>query len=124
MLKPPFLAVGKVTLTILRRGAGAYVLGRYVEDSASTEIEITANVQPGLKWNDLQHLPEGERGRKSLRVYTDFPLRTRQEGAGGHDADRFVWTDGHTYEVNILCHRYEVGPLQHTKAICSRVEVT
>lgn len=123
MLKPPFWATGRTTLTITRKTAGTYVNGRYVEGTTSTQ-EITANVQPGLKWNDIQYLPEGERGRKSLRVYTDFPLRTRQEGPDGHDADRFVWTDGHTYEVNVLCHSYEMGVLNHTKAICSRVEVT
>lgn len=122
MLKPPFLAVGRTTLTITRKTAGSYVGGRYVEGSPST-LDIVANVQPGLKYNDLQFLPEGERGRKALRVYTDTLIRTRKEGTAGYDADEFVWTDGLTYQF-VFVHNYEVGPLQHWKGIAVAKEVT
>lgn len=80
MLKPPFLATGRTTLTIVRPTAGTYDdNGRYIEGSTST-FNIVANVQPGLKFNDTQFLPEGERGRLAVRVYTDTEIRARKEG--------------------------------------------
>lgn len=123
MLKPPFLSVGKVTLTITRKTAGTLDdNGRYVEGS-STTFTTEANVQPGLKFNDTQFLPEGERGRLALRVYCYDNLRARKEGSAGYDADRFVWTDGRTYVVR-WSHQYRMGVLNHCKAIAVAEEVT
>lgn len=80
MLKPPFLATGKTTLTIIRPTAGTYDdNGRYVAGSTTT-FPIIANVQPGLKFNDTQYLAEGERGRLAVRVYTGTEIRARKEG--------------------------------------------
>lgn len=126
MLNPPFLLTGNKTITVSRRAQGSYVNGRYSEASPTT-FTIIGNVQPGLKWNDLQQLPEGERNRKSLRLYTSTPLRTRKEGSNGWDADVIQYTDplGVTedYQVVKVTH-YAMGVLNHYKAVCIRVEVT
>lgn len=122
MLNPPFLATGKKTITLYRQSEGSYVDGRW-EDGDSTSVTITANVQPGLKYNDTQMLAEGERSRKSLRVYTQYELRGVKEGTSGNDCDYFVWEDGETYEVRYVTD-YKMGVLNHYKGICIRRERT
>ena len=123
MLTPIFMSTGKTTLTVTRRGSGSRVAGRWVADPTPTSHTITANVQPGLSWNAMQFLPEGERGKQAIRVYTAFELRQRREGASGWDADTFIW-DGYTYKVVHVPPAYKMGILNHTRAICVRVEVT
>lgn len=122
MLSPPFLATGKKCITVYRQGAGSYVDGRWVAGTTSS-FTIDANVQPGLKYNDTQMLAEGERSRKSLRVYTSTLLRGIKEGTSGNDCDYFTWTDGEVYEVRYITN-YEMGVLDHYKAICLRRERT
>lgn len=121
MLKPPFLATKSIPLIIVRKTAGSYIDGRYVEGTTSS-FTIRANVQPGLKFNDTQYLPEGERGRLAVRVYTDSEIRARKEGANGYDADEFEY-EGHTYVIR-WCHFYAMGVLNHWKAIAVAKEVT
>lgn len=121
MLKPPFLATRSIPLIIVRKTAGTYVNGRYVEGDA-TSFTIKANVQPGLKFNDTQYLAEGERGRLAVRVYTASEIRARKEGPEGYDADEFEY-EGQTYVIR-WCHHYKMGILDHWKAIAVAKEVT
>ena len=121
MLKPPFLATKHTPLIVVRKTAGSYVDGRYVE-GATSSFTIRANVQPGLKYNDTQRLPEGERGRLAVRVYTDSEVRARKEGADGYDADEFEY-EGRTYVIS-WCHHYTMGVLNHWRAIAVAKEVT
>lgn len=121
MLNPPFLSVGKTTIVVTRKTPGTYVKGVYQEGTPTTNT-IVANIQPGLKLNDTQHLPEGERGRLALRIYTSSELRARREGSGGHDADEFIY-NGETYVVK-WSHYYSMGILNHWKAIAVAKEVT
>lgn len=123
MLNPPLLLVGQVTLEVSRYDAAAYVAGRAVTDATPTVVQVVANVQPVLKSTDTYLLPEGDRSRAVLKVYTNAtPLRQLKEGAGGWAADRFYW-DGELYEVMKVIE-YKMGVLNHGKALCSRVELT
>lgn len=121
MLTPPFLATKHKTITVTRKTPGTYVKGLYQEGTTST-LTIEANIQPGLKFNDTQYLAEGERGRLALRIYTASELRCRKEGAGGYDADEFMY-NGRVYVVR-WSHYYDMGVLSHTKAIAVAKEVT
>lgn len=121
MLNPPFLATKHKDLVLYRKTPGTYINGRYVEGTEEPET-IKANIQPGLKFNDTQYLAEGERGRLALRVYSSSELRTRKEGASGHDADEFDY-NGHRYIIR-WSHYYDMGVLNHWRAIAVAKEAT
>lgn len=124
MLQPRFLSTGKVQLTIDRTtdGTGEYVDGRWVASDDKERICIEANVQPQLTNKELYLLPEGDRTKDCVKVYTTFTLRGRREGSSHISADTFKW-DGYTYEV-VVAHTYQMGVLNHTKALCVRKELT
>lgn len=122
MIMPQFLSTGKSTVTVVRKTAGVYDdNGRYTEGTPTT-ITITANIQPGLKMNDTQFLPEGERGRLAIRIYTSSELRCRKEGTSGYDADEVIYME-RTYVVR-WCHSYHMGILNHYRVIAVAKEVT
>ena len=98
MLYPPLLLVGSVPLDVIRRSSPSYVNGRLVEGSSST-VRIKANVQPVLKSTDTLLIPEADRSKAVLKVYTNgAELRQLKEGPNGWAADRFLWK-GDLYEV-------------------------
>lgn len=122
MLNPPLLMVGRVTLQVIRSTAETYDRGRPVP-GVSEIVELFANVQPVLKSTDTYLLPEADRSKAVLKVYTKGDaLRQRKEGPDGWAADRFVWK-GDLYEVMKVID-YEMNVLNHYKALCSRVELT
>lgn len=105
-------------ITRRRWGAGSYdANGRYVEPSYS-DATIRANVQP-LSPEDLLRLPEGQRQKKTLTIFTPSDLRVVNDTTktkADHIIDGGVtyevygienWTDeGGYYTANII----EVGP--------------
>ncbi len=123
MLYPPLLLVGSVPLDVIRRSSPSYVNGRLVEGSSST-VRIKANVQPVLKSTDTLLIPEADRSKAVLKVYTNgAELRQLKEGPNGWAADRFLWK-GDLYEVMKVID-YDTGNLlKHFKALCCRVELT
>ena len=122
MLNPPLLQVGKVTLEVTRRDAATYNMGRLVT-GAETTVQVVANVQPVQKSTDTMLLPEADRSRAVIKVYTQgAALRQLKEGPNGWAADRFMW-DGDLYEVMKVID-YKMGVLNHYKALCQRVELT
>lgn len=122
MLNPPLLQVGKVTLDVIRTDPATYNMGRIVP-GASTTVQVVANVQPVQKSTDTMLLPEADRSRAVIKVYTQgAALRQLKEGLGGWTADRFMW-DGDLYEVMKVID-YKMGVLNHYKALCQRVELT
>lgn len=122
MLNPPLLLVGSVTLDVTRTTATTYVNGRTVVGTP-TVVQVVANVQPVLKSTDTYLLPEADRSKAVLKVYTKgASLRQLKEGDGGWAADRFTW-GGDLYEVMKVID-YGMGVLNHYKALCSRVELT
>lgn len=122
MLYPPLLSTGRVTLDITRRAEMTYVNGRPVP-GVDTIVPVVCNVQPVLKSSDTIMLPEADRSKACLKVYTQgSALRGLKEGVGGYSADRFMW-QGDLYEVMKVIN-YAMGILNHYKAICMRVELT
>lgn len=123
MLNPPLLLVGSVTLDVLRRTSGTIVNRRWVEDPNPEIVPIVCNVQPILKMSDTLLIPEADRSKACLKVYTKgCEMRALKEGVGGWAADRFIW-QGDMYEVMKVIN-YQMGVLNHYKAICMRVELT
>lgn len=122
MLNPPLLLTGRVKLQVIRRESETIVRGRPV-DGLESVVEVVCNVQPILKSTDTSMLPEADRSKAAIKVYTNgAPLRQRREGSGGWAADRFLW-EGDLYEVMKVID-YKMGVLSHYKAICQRVELT
>lgn len=122
MLHPPLLLTGHTTLDITRRAAETIYKGRPVPGSEST-VQVVGNVQPILKSTDTMLLPEADRSKAALKVYTKgAALRQRKEGPEGWSADRFFWK-GDLFEVMKVID-YDMGILNHYKAICMRVELT
>lgn len=114
--------VGETILTLQRRNIGTLVKGRYVEATPYT-VEVKANVQPLVRMTDKLMLPEADRSKKALVIYSQTPLRAMREGDGGWEADRFVWTDGDEYEIKSVTN-YEMGVLNHFRAVAIRRELT
>ena len=79
MLTPRFLSVGSVCLTVKRKTAGSYVNSRWQEGTETT-IKIKANVQPNLSGRDVRTLPEGDRSKKTIKLYTTSDLVMAEQG--------------------------------------------
>lgn len=122
MRYPPLLLTGRVTVDFIRRTLPTMVNGRPVAGT-ETIVPIVCNVQPILKSTDTRLLAEADRSKATLKVYSNgAEIRALKEGPNGHAADRFYW-QGDLYEVMSVIS-YDVGPLNHDKAICKRVELT
>ena len=122
MLNPPLQLVGRVTLDVIRRSKATYERGRPVPGTETT-VKVVCNVQPILKSSDTRILPEADRSKAAIKVYTrGAELRSLREGETGHAADRFYWM-GDLYEVMKVV-TYQMGVLNHYHAICMRVELT
>lgn len=121
MMNPPLLLVGSTVLKITRRDKGQFESGRYTEGT-SRNVEVRANVQPILRSRDTMILPEADRSKAALKVYSSEPLRQLREGDDGWEADQFEYR-GDVYEVMKVID-YDMGVLNHYKAICSRKELT
>lgn len=113
---PLFLATGSIQLTLIRRGNGSYVRGRWVDDSTPDSVTITANVQP-VSPKEILMLPESDRTRDAVKVFSKSEIRTAKEGS--HVADQFVF-DGTTYEVRKV-KKWQMGVLDHYWAIAVSV---
>lgn len=122
MRNPPLFLVGRTTLDVTRTQASTYVNGRPVPGTSEV-VQVVCNVQPVLKSSDTLMLPEADRSKACLKVYTNGgALKSLREGGNGLSADRFYW-DGDLYEVMKVIS-YKMGTLDHFKAVCMRVELT
>lgn len=115
----PLKLTGSVQLTLTRSTAGSYVSGKYVAGTTSTVV-IKANVQPVIKSTDLSMLPEGDRAKAALEIYSPNEIRMLKEGAASQQADKFQW-NGEWYEV-MKAVRWQMGRLDHYVALAKRVE--
>lgn len=122
MLVPPLLATHNTTLDVIRTSADTYVKGRPIKGVSET-VKVVCNVQPILSSTDTRLLPEADRTKACLKVYTKATeMRQLKEGKDGWAADRFMW-QGDMYEV-MRSINYAMGILNHWKCICMRVELT
>lgn len=122
MLKPNFLLTNKISITIIRRVAGSYVNGDWV-DGTTSNVSISANVQP-VKPHELLMFPESERSKSWLRIFSDSLVRTQKEGAGGHDADEFTWKGERFKVMKVNDWLSGMSILEHCEAFCVRIELT
>lgn len=111
---------GSIQLDLLRKTQGSYVDGIWV---AGTEdvVTIAANIQP-LKEAELAIMPEADRTKVWLKLYSPSPIRTDKQGTDGHDADQFVF-EGDRFKVMKVEH-YSMGVQDHYKAVAARVEIS
>jgi hypothetical protein len=65
--------LGQQTLNVTRYSSGGFVDGEWVEGAASA-FTIQASVQP-VNGRELETLPEGQRTRRTYKVYTDTLLQ-------------------------------------------------
>lgn len=109
--------LGEEPITLRRAAAGSRdATGAYVPGTTSTTT-IKASVQP-LTGKDTNSLPEGERHKDWLKLYTRSELRpvNQHTGAAG---DR-VEVDGITYEVRAVKRYRTVCP--HYRADVVRIQ--
>jgi hypothetical protein len=83
-----------------------------------TEITIKASVQP-LKATEMEALPEGRRGSRAVKVYSDTELLMVDQQSG-QQPDQFEWL-GRRYEV-VGSDAFRSGVINHYRAYA--VEVT
>lgn len=122
-ISPPLLLPlnGQVEITVNRSSGGTWVKGVY-RPNASAPVVIKANIQPILKSTETMLMPEGDRSKEMIKVYTVAPLIQRTEGVSPLQGDTFVF-DGKTWEVMKVIS-YKMGVLDHFKSICVRRELT
>jgi hypothetical protein len=111
--------VTPIVVTRPASGGSFDARGFYVTGGVPTTINTTASVQPASS-KDLLLLPEGERTRETVKVYTATELFT-VDVVASRPADRFVY-DGRTFEV-LNVSTFKMGQLDHTKALASAVNI-
>lgn len=82
------------------------------------EMSIQASVQP-LKATEMDALPEGRRGCRAVKVYSDMELLMVDQQSG-QQPDQFEWL-GRRYEV-VGSDAFQSGVINHYRAYA--VEVT
>lgn len=91
--------------------------GRYTI-ADPTEMSIQASVQP-LKATEMEALPEGRRGSRAVKVYSDTELLMVDQQSG-QQPDQFEWL-GRRYEV-VGSDAFQSGVINHYRSYA--VEVT
>lgn len=115
-----FSLVKKTLVNILRHSAGSYVDGRWVE-GVETIVPIQANVHPFSDYQVVM-LPEADRTKSWLWLFTSDLVRQKKEGSDGYGADRFMW-EGDLYEI-MKVQTYNMTVQDHRECKCARIELT
>jgi hypothetical protein len=107
--------------TVRRRNPGSYVDGDWVPSGTYTDYEMIASIQP-INGRELEILPEGQRTKEAVRIYTKFGLQqaVEQQNVKGD----LVSYRGRQYEVHKV-EPWEIASwddLVHFKAIALLVE--
>lgn len=115
-----FSLVKKTPVDILRHAAGSYVDGRWAE-GAETTVTIQANVHPFTDYQ-VSIMPESDRTKSWVWMFTADLVRQKKEGVGGYGADRFMW-EGDLYEA-MKVQKYSMTVQDHYEIKAARVELT
>lgn len=119
--KPLFQLTNVMDVTIRRR-VGAWLKGRWVENDVPEDITIEANVQP-LKFTEIFQMPESERTKKWIKLFTTYHVVTAEESAEtGNPADAILW-EGHWYRAMQEKH-YRMGVLDHRCVYAAREPIS
>lgn len=108
------------TYTVRRRDPGSYVNGNWTPAGTYTEFQIIASIQP-INGRELQMMPEGQRTREMVRIYTKSGLRPtiEQQNVKGD----LVSYKGRQWEVQKVEEwEFSWDGLAHFKAIALLVE--
>lgn len=122
MLRPrsaPFLTVGKKKVQIKRSTGGSRVKGVWKENPPQI-IEVWGSVQPFLKSSDLLMLPEGDRTKETIKLYTASEILEGREGTNARSPDIILW-NGEEWEVKKAVP-YQMGVLDHYEVLAQRKE--
>jgi hypothetical protein len=91
-------------IIIKRDTAGTWSNGRYTQGTRSTIADVVASFQP-LRGKEIEMLPEGDRGKRSGKLYTATEIRAEDRTAQLM-ADQIIY-DGDTWEVrSVEKHTY------------------
>lgn len=115
-----FSLVKKIPVDIVRRTQGSYIEGHWVEGEEQT-VTVEANIHPFSDYQVMM-LPESDRSKSWMWMFTADLVRPKKEGVDGNDADRLVW-DGDFYEVRAV-QRFSMSVQDHYEAKLCRVELT
>lgn len=115
MTIPSFNLTRKVPLTISRYALGNYTTGDYVKATPTTVI-VEANIQP-MRDREILQMPEADRTKIWVKVYSASLIRSNKEGA--YDADRFEW-QGDIFQVEKV-QNYSMGVLDHYRATACKI---
>lgn len=107
------------TYTVKRFAPGEYIDGHYMPGEESI-FEIVASVQPLSPYEILQ-LPEGQRTKEAVKIYTTAGLRQTIESQKVK-GDRISYK-GRLYEVQKVSTWEMFTDIPHFKAIAVMVEV-
>lgn len=111
---PNFLLTNTVDVTVISI-SGDWVKGRWEEGEPVPRV-IKANVQP-LRFNETMNMPEADRTREWIKVYTTDTILTLEESKG-KPADIVEW-QGHKYRA-MRSRSYHMGVLNHNHVLCAR----
>jgi hypothetical protein len=108
------------TYTVRRYASGSLVKGRWVPDASYTETEIIASIQP-MSGRERELLPEGERTKEIIRIYTKHGLRQAME-KNNVKGDQVSYK-GRMYEVKrVDTWDFDWNNMAHFKAMATLVE--
>ncbi len=110
--------VGKQSFDVLRREAGAYVNGRWVEGTLDSTIQVQGNEQP-LPGQEVLMLPDSFRS-KDLRKFLSLTFLNSIEDGQNITPDKVV-IEGVPFEVHKR-KRYQMGPRNHYEYLLIREE--
>lgn len=102
--------------TYVRNVSGSYVNGVWTEGTASTPRTAKGAIQP-LNAQELEMLPEGQRKRASLKIYTSTELREVDEIS--KVKGDIVTVRGSTWEVQRVYK--QATPFGHYKCLVTEV---
>jgi hypothetical protein len=105
------------SIMVKRYSGGEYVNGKWCIGDFD-QFEISANVQPFPDEQVLQ-LPEGERNKEHIRVFSEHKLNSVTEGDNPIAADRLCW-DGKEFEVQKVQFWNQI--ITHYEIVAVRIE--
>lgn len=105
-------------ISVTRRAAGAYGTDGVFVPGASSVLPMTAHVQPAPS-KDVQQLPENERSKEAIAVYTRDAL-VASDVASAVPSDEVSWA-GRSYKV-VRVDDW-TAQARYARAICTRMGV-
>ena len=115
----PLRRVGRTTIQVERDTGGQTIVHGKPVESPKTILSMVANVQPALQMNRMNLLPEGDRSKQAILVFTVQELKMADEGLNfPTKADVVIWK-GKRWEVK-MAFNYEMGVMDHCESICVR----